>query len=252
MRQYPPFAVVSETDHTAWIIIAAAIGIPIILIFGGIRLAVRQPVNIGLDDALIGGSTLVAIVQASLVLRACSYGFGKESAQIDRSLLTRVQELYYGSNILLLISLALSKASVAALLLRLCIEKTQKKYFTGALAFVALWGLCSIFAVALQCNLSKPAILFDGECSYVLLRWQIIGGMDIAWEVLVVAMAAYLMWNLQAPLATKIQVVFAFSFRLLLIAPIAFRFHTFPEARLAEDPSLPLASFVAWTQAELY
>lgn len=58
MRQYSPFAVVSETDHTAWIIIAAAIGIPIILIFGGIRLAVRQPVNIGLDDALIGGSTV--------------------------------------------------------------------------------------------------------------------------------------------------------------------------------------------------
>lgn len=51
-----------------------------------------------------------------------------------------------------------------------------------------------------------------------LLRWQIIGGMDIAWEVLVVAMAAYLIWNLQAPLATKIQVVFAFSFRLLYVA----------------------------------
>lgn len=79
-----------------------------------------------------------------------------------------LRKLYYGSNILLLISLALSKASVAALLMRLCIEKTQKKYFTGALAFVALWGLGSIFAVALQCNLSQPAILLDGQCSYIV------------------------------------------------------------------------------------
>lgn len=58
VHQSPPFAVVSPNDHTAWIIIGTSIGIPIVLVFGAIRLAVRRTANLGLDDALIAGSTV--------------------------------------------------------------------------------------------------------------------------------------------------------------------------------------------------
>ena len=142
-------------------------------------------------------------------------------------------KLYYGSNILFLISLALSKASIGALLLRLCVDEKQRRYFIGALAFVGLWLVASIFVVALQCNLSQPWILYREQCDSVvrttsdaycrtindaddlkLLRWQVIGGLDVAWEVILIAMTAALVWNLQAPLSTKAQVVSAFLFRL--------------------------------------
>jgi hypothetical protein len=77
-------------------------------------------------------------------------------------------KLYYGSNILFLIGLALSKASVAALLLRLCVGKMQKRYCIGSLAFVGLWLLASIFVVAFQCNLSHPWIFLDEKCDDIV------------------------------------------------------------------------------------
>jgi hypothetical protein len=77
-------------------------------------------------------------------------------------------KLYYGSNILFLIGLGLSKASVAALLLRLCVDKMQKRYCIGSLAFVGLWLLASIFVIAFQCNLSHPWILLEEKCDDVV------------------------------------------------------------------------------------
>jgi hypothetical protein len=81
-------------------------------------------------------------------------------------------KLYYGSNILFLIALALSKASVAALLVRLCVDKTQKRFFIAALAFVGLWLIASIVAVALQCDLPRPWILLDGKCHGIVSTFQ--------------------------------------------------------------------------------
>jgi hypothetical protein len=47
-----------------------------------------------------------------------------------------------------------------------------------------------------------------------LLRWQVIGGLDIAWEILLIAMAVALVWSLQASIFIKVQVVSSFVFRL--------------------------------------
>lgn len=58
VHQNPPFAVVSETDHAAWVIITTAIGIPIVLVFGLIRFVVRRGVAFGLDDGFVAASTV--------------------------------------------------------------------------------------------------------------------------------------------------------------------------------------------------
>lgn len=73
-------------------------------------------------------------------------------------------ELYYTSNLLFLIAIACSKASVASLLLRLCAEKRKKLLFVGALASNGLLLVASIFAMALQCNVSQPWILVGEKC----------------------------------------------------------------------------------------
>ena len=58
--QSPPFAVVTPTDHTAWIVIATALGLSWVLLFGCGRLFVRCTVNPGfaLDDASFAASTV--------------------------------------------------------------------------------------------------------------------------------------------------------------------------------------------------
>ena len=58
--QYPPFAAVTETDHSAWIIIAAAFGLSMILLAGGIRVFIRLTISRGwgVDDTLFAVSNV--------------------------------------------------------------------------------------------------------------------------------------------------------------------------------------------------
>ena len=58
--QSPPFAVVTETDHEAWIVIATAFGLCCSLIFGAFRVFVRFTIarGAGLDDAFLGIATV--------------------------------------------------------------------------------------------------------------------------------------------------------------------------------------------------
>lgn len=58
--QHPPLAVVSENDHTAWIILATAIGLSCVLIFGAVRIVVRRTISPGarLDDVFLAASTV--------------------------------------------------------------------------------------------------------------------------------------------------------------------------------------------------
>lgn len=58
--QYPPFAVVTETDHTAWIIIATALCLSFILLFSAIKIFIRFTVTptLGLDESFLAASTV--------------------------------------------------------------------------------------------------------------------------------------------------------------------------------------------------
>lgn len=63
---YPPFAVVTDTDHGAWIIIAVALGITFVIISSLIRIFLRisfvqRP---GLDDTFLATATVGAIQQS--------------------------------------------------------------------------------------------------------------------------------------------------------------------------------------------
>ena len=57
-HQNPAFATVSDTDHTAWIAITTILCIPIILVFGVIRYAVRRTVAFGFDDGFAAAATV--------------------------------------------------------------------------------------------------------------------------------------------------------------------------------------------------
>jgi len=62
---YPPYAVVTDTDHGAYIIIVAALGITFVIISSLIRIFLRisfvqRP---GLDDTFLAAATVGAIQQ---------------------------------------------------------------------------------------------------------------------------------------------------------------------------------------------
>ena len=58
--QYPPFAVVTDTDHAAWIIVTTALGLAMILLFSVVKIFIRYAVSprVGLDEVFLTISTV--------------------------------------------------------------------------------------------------------------------------------------------------------------------------------------------------
>lgn len=113
--QHPPFATITPTDHAAWIIIAAALGLSLVLVFGGIRIFIRQTVGTGYgaDDYLLGFASvrvllkypltlneltspcgkLFMVPQSIIVLVACSQGLGKSKTLLGQKELQSIQQV---------------------------------------------------------------------------------------------------------------------------------------------------------------
>ncbi|KIX04901.1 uncharacterized protein Z518_05772 [Rhinocladiella mackenziei CBS 650.93] len=248
-----PFAVVTDNDHTAWIIIAAAIGLSWILLFAGIRIFIRRTISpgFGFDDGFIAAATTVGIIELSIILAACSKGLGKSIDIVPLENRPTVQEMYYTSNLLFIISLGLSKLSVVFFLLRLTHVKWHRIVFISATGLLTAWTIGSLFAIALQCNLTKPWIMAGERCTGAYLRWQIICALDIISEVGLVAMSICLVWDLYTSVTNKIVVVGAFVFRLGMIVAVVFRLANFDKPGRITDPTLAEDLFIVWTQTEL-
>jgi hypothetical protein len=114
--QSPPFAVVTETDHSAWIIIGASFGLSCVLLFSVIRVCVRFTIApaFGLDDIFLGFATVclpsnhcpsqaysatdyqvqvISVVQSSITLYAASRGLGKSAELVNTKDLVEVQKV---------------------------------------------------------------------------------------------------------------------------------------------------------------
>ncbi|ERF71368.1 hypothetical protein EPUS_09332 [Endocarpon pusillum Z07020] len=249
----PPFAVVTATDRTGWIIITLAYGLSWVLLFSVIRICIRLTIAppFGLDDVFLGLATIFTIAQSSTTLYAASRGLGKSVELLSPEALTEVQKLFYSSTILLNFALGLSKCSIAALLLRMTPVRRQLLVFKGALVFLATWTVASILAVALQCNLSHPWVLVGEECPGMFLRWKIVESLDVITELGLFALVLYLVWNVRLQTMQKATVVIVFALRLPIIMIIAFRIATFDEAGYTTNPTLDETLFIIWSQAEL-
>lgn len=251
--QYPPFAVVTDYDHAAWIIIPTALGFVCTLFFAGVRILVRRAISDGsaLDDYLLYGATGLAMIQSSLVLGACSNGLGKALDLISPAELGGLQNMYYTSNLFFIMAIGLAKISVVRLLHRISRSEQHRLVFNIATGLIGAWIVASVFALALQCDLHHPWISVDQKCPGMRARWLSISALDIALEVGIIGLVVYLLYDLQTPMARKAIVVGIFSFRLLIIIFIAFRMDTFDSAGYTTNPYIREASFIAWTQSEL-
>ncbi|KAH8602282.1 hypothetical protein B0O99DRAFT_648094 [Bisporella sp. PMI_857] len=251
--QYPPFAVVTDTDHSAWIIIATALGLSLILLFSVIKIFIRWSISsrVEFDEAFLATSTIFAVIQSSIILGAVSAGLGKSIELVLNEDRDRIQRMYYTSTLFFILSLGLSKASVAFLLLRLTPQKHHRQAFYTIVALIAVWTVASTFALALQCDLARPWILIQQKCPGMFLRWKVISAFDIGFELGLVALTVYLVYGLQASLETKLTVVFAFAMRLPMIVAIVYRLKTFNADGLTSNPTLLQDRFIVWTQAEL-
>ena len=127
----------------------------------------------------------------------------------------------------MVLALGFCKASIAYFIMRLTPQTSVRTTLNVFLVCTFTWMIGSIFAFALQCNLSSPWSLASGACDGVYRRVLAIGILDIILEIALFACAILLVLRLQTKFLKKSMVVIAFGLRLPIIAIIAVRLKTF-------------------------
>jgi len=121
-------------------------------------------------------------------------------------------------------------------------------YVVGAL--VMLWGFVGIWASAFQCAVPHPYLYTTGKCFQQVAFWDAIGVIDIITDLAIMALPVIVVRNLQLPLKKKINVVFAFSFRVLAIGSTVFRLVELPKS-LRRGTDVTLAGWLVTVATSL-
>ncbi|KAF8855459.1 hypothetical protein BDZ45DRAFT_793423, partial [Acephala macrosclerotiorum] len=239
--QSPPFEVITATDQSGVVLIAAALG----LIFAFISLLIRVYLQfqvrhqVSLDDVAVFVAMLFGIAQSSAVFVEVSKGFGKTLVDIPPENLSSLQKASYSSDILYLITIWLTKCSVVFLTTRLSPDKRHNFASNIVLVASTLFVVISIFIVALGCNLSEPWLFINTQYGpNMFLRWQIIAAFDIVTELALLGVAIFLVGGLQLSNYKKFIVISAFTLRIPIVAAIAFRLYYLNIELTSSDPTL--------------
>lgn len=119
--------------------------------------------------------------------------------------------------------------------------------------FIGCWALASFFLVVLRCHPSVP-YLDAGitQCPNLFARWVAIESISIFIEIAIFAISVSVVWLVKLKWHAKIKVLFAFSTRLPVIIPIAYRLKFLGEDLYAPDQTFGLVNSTIATQVVLH
>ncbi|KFY14329.1 hypothetical protein V491_06094 [Pseudogymnoascus sp. VKM F-3775] len=238
--QSPPLTVISPTNQGGVVLIITALGMVFAFVSILIRLYIRLQIRHAFqrDDIAVAIAMVFSIVQSSVVFVLVSKGYGKTIGNISASSIIELQKASYASDLLYIVTLWFTKFSVALLLFRLSSDQRHKWMSRAILLAAVILAAISIFVVAIRCDVSRPWIFINQQCSNLLARWQVVFAFDLITELALVGNSIYLVQDLQVPLGKKIVVVLAFALRLPIIAPAAVRLYYLNIEFSSSDPTL--------------
>ncbi|KAL4750880.1 hypothetical protein BDW72DRAFT_108297 [Aspergillus terricola var. indicus] len=249
----PPFQVVDDLHHGAWVIIVVALGLVLSLVSFLIRLYVRLALHppLGKDDYVLLGATVVAVVQATLLFEACAEGLGTSIDLLDEEDVHIIQVLVITSDILYLITLYTTKCCVIGIYLRLTPQKLHNRASWATLLLCTLWVVPAILILSVNCGLNRPWKGTGGQCENLLPRWQFIVALDITTELILFGLAVFLLAGLFMPVKRKFTIAFAFIFRLPMIVFAILHIYYLHQSLTSADPTLDAVPSLIWGQVEL-
>lgn len=119
--------------------------------------------------------------------------------------------------------------------------------------FIGCWALASFFLIVLRCHPSVPYLDAGIEqCPNLFTRWVAIESISIFIEIAIFAISVSVVWLVKLKWHAKIKVLFAFSTRLPVIIPIAYRLKYLQEDLYASDQIFGLLNSAIVTQVVLH
>lgn len=122
----------------------------------------------------------------------------------------------------------------------------------GLTGLVSVFGVVSIFVVALRQDISAPWSYDDaGVVSSNLARWSAVGVLNMLVDMIVAGLSVYLVWGLQMDATSKRLVIVGFVLRLFLVPITIVRLVSLANVN-ARDFSLSYTIPETLTQLEMH
>jgi hypothetical protein len=151
-------------------------------------------------------------------------------------------------------SLGLSKIAAITLTQRLFTRDMKKSWVicTMVMILLVIWTIASTLLVSVGCSpRSLVPEAASQTCPTIVARYKVVVATDIITDVVLVAVPAYLCWQLQMTIKLKLQVVAVFAFRLPLIALTSLFLTTWIRSLSIGNPGVHRAPAIIYQQAEL-
>ncbi|OQE00656.1 hypothetical protein PENVUL_c048G04598 [Penicillium vulpinum] len=238
--QSPPFEVVDDMHHGAWVIITAAMGLVVSLACFLIRLYVRLMLipPFARDDWVLLGATYFN--------RCKEYRRGAIKSHF-LCVLAWIRDFY-----IVIEGWSTRSDSGLAIYLRLTPQKPHNRASWATLALCTAWIIPAIFIVLVNCELNTPWRSDSSQCNNLYIRWQFIAAVDVITELLLFLLAVILLKGLFMSVRRKLTVGLAFIFRFPLIIFSLVHISTLHTALNSQDTTLAAVKPTVWMQVELH
>ncbi|KAI2631633.1 hypothetical protein GGS21DRAFT_544344 [Xylaria nigripes] len=177
-------------------------------------------------------------------LGSASRGLGKPLNTLTKDAVENLLEAEYASVIFQLLTLALIKWSISAFIRQLSRTSTHQRLDWIFRVTVGLWVMSAILTSLFQCAFPRPwDYIHNPRCINRRSWWAFVVVVNIATELIIVALYILIIRNLQISLIRKMFVLMIFTTRLLVVgialAQLTAFLNAFPGPDLTDDLWLP-------------
>ncbi|KAJ5777460.1 hypothetical protein N7520_000706 [Penicillium odoratum] len=196
----PPLFEISDDDHGGYAAVTVYTLLALTIVVVLTRLFSRWYIGrvIHLDDILLAAATLSGLIQSIIVQLAISNGLGRKRPTIDNHHFRLFLKYEYVAQILLIVTIALSKLSSGLLFKSTLTSRGYLRSNMGLIGVITAWAIASILALAFRCSLPTPwEWNLPGQCINQAALFQAIAAFNIITDVALVVLPCVLLRNVQ-------------------------------------------------------
>ncbi|KAF7505073.1 hypothetical protein GJ744_001292 [Endocarpon pusillum] len=211
-----PLIPLSSVNHSPWVVVGTDVLIIITLLVVTARVVARRRIvkTINWAEVTIIVATVIGLVQSICVNFACRNGLGRHRVNLEQPEFDRYSKYNYTGQILMIASLAFSKASVAFLVTNIQPAGLILRACHVFLATVLLWALAFILAISFQCSLPRPWDFSLDRCVCQHALHIALGVSNILTDLFLVVIPVPMVWPIQFSRAKRWLIISLFAFRI--------------------------------------
>ncbi|KAJ5098932.1 hypothetical protein N7532_005933 [Penicillium argentinense] len=225
-----------EVNVTTWVLLV------VVILSVSARLGTKFNLfhKLTVDDILMVASLVFCIVQSIIISMAVASGYGKHFRDVSPSEFDQVMKYLYAGSLLYLISLTLSKLSLAVFIRSLTPTSKDRLYARIVEGMICAWALVTFFGTAFQCSAPRTWDFWNGKC-FNEMAWRFfVSGSNIVTDLIIFSQAMILIYSIQT--SVKRRMIFAGIFmpRLLVTAATIGQLSLIRRSTESADPTYGL------------